>query len=133
MKELMLIQSAVVALATAHAATAQSVDPAGVFSEAVSYWDMSSAADRSLPSSELVPTGGAVRFGVPLEGAEREASINAGGDGLVAKLDDAALIIGQGAEGEANIEGGEVTLLVRMKNEGSWNHTPFSKHGGGAL
>ena len=133
MRELMLIQSAVVALATAHAATAQTVDPAGVFSEAVSYWDMSSAADRSLPSSELVPTGGAVRFGIPLEGAEREASMNAGGDGLVAKLDDAALIIGQGAEGEANIEGGEVTLLVRMKNEGSWNHTPFSKHGGGDL
>ncbi|MEL6396958.1 MAG: GH32 C-terminal domain-containing protein [Planctomycetota bacterium] len=124
---------AAIVLAAASIASAQPVDPAKVFADAVSFWDMSSARDRASPSSDLTPTGGETRFAVPLEGSDRDASLNAGGDGLVATMNDAAFIIGQGASGEANLAGREVTMLIRMKNMGSWDHTPFSKHGGGDL
>ncbi|MEM9373777.1 MAG: LamG-like jellyroll fold domain-containing protein, partial [Planctomycetota bacterium] len=129
----MITHTAIAALTSATVAAAQPVDPARVFDEAVAFWDMASAGDRTSPSSDLTPTGGEARFAVPLEGADRDASLAAGGDGLVASMDDAAFIIGQGSGGEANLQGREATMLVRMRNDGSWNHTPFSKHGGGAL
>ncbi|MEM7755857.1 MAG: GH32 C-terminal domain-containing protein [Planctomycetota bacterium] len=129
----MLRTSALAVLASVSIATAQSTTPAEVFEDAVAFWGMASAADQRSPSHELVPTGGEARFGVPLEGPDRAASLGAGGDGLVATMEDAAFIIGQGAGGKANVEGREVTILIRMQNSGSWNQTPFSKHGGGAL
>ncbi|MEM1186146.1 MAG: GH32 C-terminal domain-containing protein [Planctomycetota bacterium] len=126
----MLWSSAIALVASTTLAGAQSVTPAEVFTDAVAHWDMTSALDQRSPSNRLTPTGGNTRFGVPLEGDERMASLDAGGDGVVATLDDAALIIGQGAGGNANVEGRELTMLVRMQNSGSWNQTPFSKHGG---
>lgn len=128
------MNAAITATATCLMATTafcQSINPSSVFDQAVAFWGMSSDRDSNGASSTLVPSGGSVDFGVALTGAALDASLASGGDGLVARLDDAALVIGQGADGEANIAGRGVTLLVRMRNDGSWNHTPFSKHGGG--
>ena len=56
-----------------------------VFADAIAVWHMGDAADRAAPQAGLRIHGN-VKLGVPLRGAEREASLNRGGDGKMAEF-----------------------------------------------
>ncbi|MCA9255135.1 MAG: hypothetical protein KDA33_05830, partial [Phycisphaerales bacterium] len=120
-----------VLLAFAPLETAAAATPDTVMRDAIAFWDMSGPNDANGANSVLTPTGGHVEFGVPLTGDDASASHKRGGDGHAVRLRDSSLIVGQGANGEVNLTGDRMTILVRFRNEGAdWNTTLLSKHGG---
>ncbi|HPF38821.1 MAG TPA: GH32 C-terminal domain-containing protein [Phycisphaerae bacterium] len=113
--------------ATAHSATT----PASVMRDAVALWPMRSPNDVNGADSALSAIGDSVEYGVALTGDDASASHQRGGDGQAVRLRDSSLIVGQGANGEINLTGDRMTMLVRFRNEGAdWNTTLLSKHGG---
>jgi len=118
----------IAAMPACEAADTMAAEPATAFEDAVAVWDMASrhdsaGADSALPSDR--------QYGVALSGAAKEASLKRGGDGEAVRLRDEALSAGQGAEGELNLRGDAMTMLLRLKNAtDNWDRTLFSKHGG---
>jgi hypothetical protein len=124
----------VATLALLAASPCYGASPADVLDDAVAVWHMNDTTDARPPSSDLEVAGGHAEFGVELTGDELEASLAVGGDGKAVRLDDAALLVGQGAGGEINIAGDRLTLLLRFANTaGDWDVTLLSKHGGHEL
>jgi sucrose-6-phosphate hydrolase SacC (GH32 family) len=77
-------------------------------------WKLWSFADDSGCTVE-----GAARTGVKLDGAEREASLSRGGDGLAARLAGGSLLAGSGPEALLDYEANDsVTFHVRCKPDG---------------
>lgn len=98
--------------------------------DAIAVWQMADSHDSAGKNSSLTSHGD-VRLGVALTGAEREASLRRGGDGMVAEFRGGWLSAGQGADGELNPSGKALTLCVRLRDpSGRWNTPLFSKHGG---
>lgn len=98
-----------------------------VFDDAVAVWGMASAASGV---GEL-STDGAVAFGIELAGQSRDDSLDRGGNGVVAELEQGAMIAGEGNAGALNIRGDAFTIALRLLNSTEdWNLTLFAKHGG---
>ncbi|KKM20963.1 hypothetical protein LCGC14_1640210 [marine sediment metagenome] len=107
----------------------QAADPAP-FSDAVAVWHMGDLKDSAGKNSRL-SSNSDVRIGVPLHGDDREASLARGGDGHVAEIGDGYLSAGQGADGELNLTGEAMTILLRLRNPtGRWGCPLFAKYGG---
>jgi len=120
----------VVCLTSALASCAPAAAQPSPFADAVAVWHMADARDATEPRSDLAAVGDA-QLGVPLEGAEREASLARGGDGLVARFAGGYLAAGQGAGGELNLTGKALTMCLRVRDpSGRWDTPLFSKHGG---
>jgi hypothetical protein len=88
---------------------------------------MGEAGDRA-PAKDGIWIHGEVKLGVPLRGAEREASLRRGGDGKVAEFHGGYLLAGQ--EGASLDLSGkkQMTLCLRVKDpEGKWNTTLLSR------
>jgi hypothetical protein len=100
------------------------------FSDAVAVWHMSDPNDSAGKNSSLT-SHGEVRVGVALGGAEREASLGRGGDGVVAEFQGGYLCAGQGDAGELNLTGKAMSMCLRFRVAEGLVDTPlFSKHGG---
>ena len=100
------------------------------FKDAVAVWHMANLDDSAGNNSALVVHGD-VEIGVELKGAEREASIKRGGDGQAASFNGGYLSAGQGADGELNLKGKQMTMCIRLRDtSGDWNSPLFSKYGG---
>ncbi len=71
---------------------------------------------------EAVAVRGNARVGVALTGAERDASLRRGGDGLVAELDGGYLAVGE-STGPVTLSGDkEMSLCMRVRDaSGSWD------------
>ncbi len=55
-------------------------------------------------------------MGTRLTGKERDDSLAAGSDGVVAQFDGGYLDAGQGTEGRLNLTGSALTIAVRLRN-----------------
>lgn len=100
------------------------------FADAIAVWHMSDLNDTAGKNSRLILYGD-VKIGIELTGAERDASIKRGDDGYLAEFQGDYLGAGQGADGELNFEGKELSLCIRLKDaSGKWNTPLFAKHGG---
>ena len=87
------------------------------FDDAVAVWHMASA--------EGVAVHGDVALGVPLEGAEREASLARGGDGRVARVSGGWISVGDDA---LKLAGPEMTLCMRLNDTSkAWDAPLFAK------
>jgi beta-fructofuranosidase len=101
------------------------------FRDAVAVWHLRDLRDSAGKVSDLTSRGGAVRLGVALTGADREASLRRGGDGLAAEFRRGCLDAGQGKDGELNLAGHAFSLAIRLRDpSGQWNASLLSKHGG---
>jgi len=99
------------------------------FADAVAVWHMASKDDSAGKNSRLT-VHGAARLGVALEGAQRAASLERGGDGQVAELEDGFLTAGQGAEGELNLPVTAASFCLRLRDPaGAWGAGLFSMRG----
>ena len=117
-------------LCVALCATAAAAAQRSPFHDAVAAWHMGGLTDSAGQGSRLVASG-SVEVGVALAGAEREASLERGGDGRVARFRGGWLSAGQGADGELNLKGSAMTLCVRLRDpSGAWRTPLFAKHGG---
>ena len=96
------------------------------FSDAVAVWHMGEAKDPA--QRHPLTVHGAVRFGVELTGAEREASLARGGDARAAQFDGGYLAL-------ANDEGLAVnprqwTVAIRMRDpQGAWRYPILGSYG----
>ncbi len=118
-------------LLTTSLVPAAAQETASIMKDAVAVWHMKSADDGAGANSRLEPIGDKTAFGVKLDREDATASLQRGGDGYAARFSNGALLVGQGANGEINLKGKELTILLRLKSEGdSWDVTLFSKHGG---
>jgi hypothetical protein len=75
------------------------------FDDAVAVWHMAGA--------DGLAVHGDVALGIPLEGAERDASLARGGDGRVAQVNGGWLTVGDAA---LAVTGPEMTLCMRLKD-----------------
>lgn len=95
--------------------------------DAAAVWQMGDAND---PGAKGIPLSieGSVKLGVPLDGAQREASIRHGGDGRVARFDGGYLRTGESGNRPLHLRGTEMTLSMRLQDPaGQWNTPLFSK------
>ena len=99
--------------------------------DAVAFWDFADTNDANGANSQLQVLGH-VQLNVPLTEAEAQESKLRGGDGRVARFDGTGcLSADQGANGELNIQGSELTFCVRLRMDPLKGDCPiFSKHGG---
>jgi len=99
--------------------------------DAVAVWNMADGKD-SAGKDSVLKTQGDVQFAVQLEGKEREASLKRGGDGFAVRIKPGGyLSAGQGVEGELNLGGKAMTMLIRLNHEGGWISPVMTKHEGG--
>ncbi len=114
-----------------HGLTADdSARPSDVLETAVAVWHCGDLLDSQAPGSD-VTTRGEVQLGVALTGAEREASLSRGGDGLVAQLDHGWLDAGSGADRELELTGSSFTALIRLQcPSGRWTTRGLFAKGG---
>lgn len=129
------LSAAIVALGVAISAPAQldrpNPDAQRVLRSAVALWEMNGLGDSGQGTAQPLRPIAAVRESIRLEAAERSASFDVGGDGVVSALEPGAFIAGQPTSGKVNLTGEAFTFLVRIKKTGgTWNTTLFSKHGG---
>lgn len=82
-------------------------------SDAVAFWGLGNTEDAVAPGSVLQAEGG-VEFRA-LKGDDAKASRLSGGDGLAAYFNQGCLNAGQGTNGELNLTGGNISILVRFK------------------
>ena len=100
------------------------------FEDAIAVWHMSDLSDSAGDNSALTVVGD-VRMGVELTGKDREASLRRGGDGRAAVFNGGYLSAGQGADGELNLTGQEMTMCIRLCDpSGAWDAPLFGKYGG---
>lgn len=130
MKTTALSHTVILAVVLAASDSIHAEDAGLVFHDAVAVWHMANTSDSAGRDSHLEP-GGQVQLGVELRGADRNASLARGGDGCVALCDQGSLNAGQGADGELNLSGEAMTMLIRLRDPaGRWNTSLFSKFGG---
>lgn len=99
------------------------------FADALAVWHMGGREDSAGKNSSLT-VHGAVELGVELQGDDRAASLQRGGDGRVARFEDGWLTAGQGADGELNLSGKAASLCLRLRDPaGTWGAGLFSKMG----
>ena len=110
--------------AKTEAEAANSANATKCLSSASAVWRMAAAKDSSEGNASLRPFGD-VRLGIELEGAEREASSQRGGDGKVAAFNGGYLLLEDAAE-KADLNGSKaMTLSMRIRDtEGRWD-TPL--------
>lgn len=102
---------------------------ADIFQGAVAVWNMG-APNSTDGRAPLVPRG-KVALGVALEPSQREVSLAQGGGEMCADFTAGALDAGQGREGQLQVSGDKLTLLLRLKpSDALPNGLLFSKHGG---
>lgn len=100
------------------------------FLDAVAVWHMDDEND-SAGKNSVLSIHGDVKLGVKLEGLERKASLKRGGDGEVALFNGGYLNAEQGADGELNLSGKEMTMCIRLRVlSENWNSPLFGKYGG---
>lgn len=106
------------------------------FSNAIALWHMDDLSNRSTIEA-LITMHGDAKLGVPLHGAEREASLKRGGDGKVAEFRGGYLGLGQGGAAIDLSGKKQMTLCLRVKStEGKWDGSllslerPEEKHAG---
>ena len=100
------------------------------FDDAIAVWHMADLNDSAGNNSALTIHGD-VKVGVELTGIDREASLKRGGDGRAAKFNGGYLSAGQGADGELNLTGKEMTMCIRLRDtSGAWDSPLFGKYGG---
>lgn len=94
------------------------------FEDAIAVWHMGDAPGRTSARAG-VEIHGEVKLGVPLRGAEREASLRRGGDGKVAEFRGGYLVTRQ-PEATIDLSGRkQMTLCLRVKDpQGTWD-TPL--------
>ena len=93
---------------------------------AVAMWHMSDEGDAT--GTFPLAVGGAVELGVPLEGAERAASLARGGDGRVARLSGGHL--GLSRDAELALGGRPFTVAIRMRDtKGTWQYPILGSYG----
>lgn len=90
---------------------------------AVAFWPLSDLNDRAGVNSPLKKHG-QVEF-IALASQEAEWSKARGGDGMAAKLNGGWLDAGQGADDELNLNGKNVSILVRFKADKVEGLTPL--------
>jgi fructan beta-fructosidase len=99
------------------------------FKSAVAVWHMRDVKDAA--GKNALKVVGAVTLDSHLTGRERDASLAAGSDGVVAEMNGGYLDAGQGTDGMLNLTGSAFTLGVRLRSpSGVWGKPVFSKHGG---
>jgi beta-fructofuranosidase len=92
----------------------------GPLADASALWQMGEVGD-ALGQTGLRAVGDAA-IGVPLQGAELEASLRRGGDGKVARLEGGHLVAGGDARKPPALVGREATLCVRLRcPSGHWD------------
>jgi hypothetical protein len=97
------------------------------WADAVAVWPMDAPA-TSAGANSLLSIVGNVRLGVPLEGAQREASLRRGGKGRVAHFDGGYLRAGIAAARPQTLGGKELTIYLRLQDAGgAWAVPLFSK------
>ena len=100
------------------------------FDDAIAVWHMADLNDSAGDNSALTIHGD-VKMGVELEGMDFEASLKRGGDGRAAKFNGGYLSAEQGADGELNLTGKEMTMCIRLRDtSGAWDSPLFGKYGG---
>lgn len=105
---------------------------APLFQDALAVWHLRDTTDQTEPTSPLQLRGRA-ELAIPLEGADREASLARCGDGFAARLTGGFLDAGQGAANELQLEGDQFTWLIRLKiaSPDQWSTRGFFTKGGG--
>ena len=99
------------------------------FQSAIAVWHMQDLRDAA--GKNALKAVGAVTVGARLTGRDRDESLAAGSDGIVAQFDGGYLDAGQGTAGMLNPSGSALTLAVRLRSpSGEWGKPIFSKHGG---
>lgn len=103
-----------------------------IFEDPITVWHLREDFDIAGVNSPL-QIRGAAKLGIPLEGADREASLARGGDGFAAQLSGGFLDAGQGAANELQLEGDQFTWLIRLKiaSPKMWSTRGFFTKGGG--
>lgn len=131
------ISAGLMASAPADSPPVEAGKPQAILQSAVAFWDMRSSEDQAGAPSDFRPVidseddESKVVFDVELAEDKRDASLAVGGDGRMVELRNAGLTAGAGADGELNISGDQLTILLRLKNDtDNWDCTLFSKHGG---
>lgn len=90
-------------------------------------WHMADGANAAGAKGNLQARG-EIRWGVPLDGAEREASLARGGDGKVARLDGGHLALADDAE--LQFDPKRWAIAIRMRDpEGSWRYPILGSYG----
>ena len=95
---------------------------------AVAVWSLSDLNDATVKNSQLRVHGN-VQF-VRLYGEEAKASKERGGDGMAAQFNGGWLDAGQGFDGELNLSGKNVSVLVRMQAFSVNGYTPLLNKAG---
>ncbi len=97
------------------------------FRDATRAWHMSDGANAAGAKGNLQARG-EIRWGVPLDGAEREASLARGGDGKVARFDGGHLALADDAD--LRLNPGRWAIAIRMRDpEGSWRYPILGSYG----
>lgn len=97
------------------------------FLDATREWHMSDGANAAGAKGNLQARG-EIRWGVPLDGAEREASLARGGDGMVARFDGGHLALADDAD--LRLNPGQWAIAIRMRDpEGSWRYPILGSYG----
>jgi hypothetical protein len=99
--------------------------PAGSpFDNAVAVWDMGGVKGGAKKTGKLTCQG-EVKFGLELQGDEREASLRRGGDGRVAEF-RGGYLIASGRDGQPlELTDSEMTLCLRVRDPGGKWDTPL--------
>jgi len=97
------------------------------FADAVAAWHMSDKGDQTAAGARI-EIHGEVKLGVPLQGAELDASLSRGGDGKVAEFRGGYLSLGQGGAAPDLYGVKHMTLCLRARDpEGRWNTPMLSR------
>ena len=101
----------------------------GPLDDAVAVWHMADLTGRGGTAGQQLALRGDVAVGVPLEGADRKASLARGGDGHVAQFDGGYLIAGEGAPEALHLSGDKMTFCIRLRDlAGKWDAPLFARH-----
>ncbi len=99
-----------------------------ILDTATAFWHMDDDNRQSTDNSRLT-LHGTVELGVALEGAEREASLRRGGNGIIAQFDGGHLIVGLDAADPLRLTGDTMTFAIRVRDQdGTWDTPLFARH-----
>ncbi|KKL76495.1 hypothetical protein LCGC14_2044300, partial [marine sediment metagenome] len=117
-----------VVLRLSRISAADSAEAGSPLDDAVAVWHMADLTGRGGTAGQLALRGD-VAVGVPLEGADRQASLARGGDGHVAQFDGGYLIAGEGAPEALHLSGDKMTFCIRLRDPaGKWDVPLFARH-----
>ena len=125
MKRKKAIAAGAIVASVAGVAAPGRADAASAFDDAVAAWHMAGFKDSV--ANRPLTAHGKVELGIELDGAEREASLQRGGNGRAARFDGGYLVADDKAGEELTLSGKEMTLCIRMRDpEGRWNAPLFA-------